>query len=171
MRLDGAIRGADGTLTGGTVVVARNKDIADYSDEQFFGNGKRPDDDRDWREGTFTLNGEILDYYDYVRAKLAGGKLEFDPLKEVHDMVDSNCNDLHYRYDAVVLALQAGLQNQPEPERLPANIYGTEGDWETYSSPSRDASGSRLRSRLRRIARAFRAHGKRASLQTIRTCV
>ena len=52
-----------------------NKDIADILDEQFFGNGTRPDDDRDWRDGAFTLNGETLDYYDYVRAKLAGGKL------------------------------------------------------------------------------------------------
>ena len=70
---------------------------------------------------------------------MAGGKLEFDPLKEVRDMVDSNCNDLHYRQDAVNLSLAAGLQNQPEPARLPPNIYGTEGDWETYSTPSRDA--------------------------------
>jgi hypothetical protein len=80
-----------------------------------------------------------MDYYDFVRARMAGGKLEFDPLKEVRDMVDSNCNDLHYRQDAVNLSLAAGLQNQPEPARLPPNIYGTEGDWETYSTPSRDA--------------------------------
>ena len=35
---------------------------------------------------------------------LAGGKLEFDPLREVHDLVDSNCADLHYRADAVNVA-------------------------------------------------------------------
>ncbi len=85
------------------------------------------------------LNGAAMDYYDYVRAKLAGGKLEFDPLKEVHDMVDSNCADLHYRADAVTLAIKAGMMNEPQPGALPSNIYGTEGDWETYSSPSRDA--------------------------------
>ena len=54
-------------------------------------------------------------------------------------MVASNCADLCYRADAVNLALEAGLQNQAEPQRLPVNIYGTEGDWETYSTPSRDA--------------------------------
>jgi hypothetical protein len=139
MRLEGAVRRTDGVYLGGHVVLAPNKEIADYSDEQFFGNGKRPDEDRDWANGSFMLNGEYLDYYDYVRARLAGGKLEFDPVKEVRDMIDSNCNDLHYRADAVNLSLAAGLQNQPEPDRLPANIYGTEGDWETYSSPSRDA--------------------------------
>jgi len=139
MRLVGATREADGSFSGGSIEVARNKDIADYSDEQFFGNGRRPDDDGDWRDGTFTLNAEVLDYYDYVRAKLAGGKLEFDPIKEVRDMVESNCNDLHYRSDAVNLAIAAGISRQAEPERLPPNIYGTEGDWEVYSTPSRDA--------------------------------
>jgi hypothetical protein len=139
MRLVDATRRSDGVYIGGRVVLALNKEIPDYSDEQYFGNGKRPDDDGDWANGGFMLNGEYLDYYDYVRAKLAGGKLEFDPVKEVHDMVDSNCNDLHYRGDAVTLALAAGLQNQPQPERLPANIYGTEGDWENFSTPSRDA--------------------------------
>jgi hypothetical protein len=54
-------------------------------------------------------------------------------------MVDSNCADLHYRGDAVDLALAAGLHKRAEPDRLPPNIYGTEGDWEAYSTPSRDA--------------------------------
>jgi len=107
--------------------------------EQFFGNGPKPAEDRQWNEGTFTLKGETVDYYDFVRAQLAGGTLLFDPLREVADMVDSNCDDLHYRAQAVDLAIQAGLNIQDEPERLPPNIYGTEGDWETYSSPSRDA--------------------------------
>jgi hypothetical protein len=138
-RLEGAERGTDGTLQGGEIVLASNKQIPDFSVEQFFGNGPRPAEDRQWNEGTFSLKGETIDYYDYVRAQLAGGTLLFDPLREVADMVDSNCDDLHYRAQAVDLAIQAGLNNQDEPERLPPNIYGTEGDWETYSSPSRDA--------------------------------
>ncbi len=92
--------------------------------------------------------GNPMDYYDYVRARLAGGKLEFDPLREVHDMVDSNCADLHYRADAVNLARNAGMQNRGQPASLPPNIYGTDGDWETYSTPSRDA---RLKTAFREV--------------------
>jgi hypothetical protein len=55
------------------------------------------------------------------------------------DMVDSNCDDLQYRVQAVDFAVQAGLNKQSQPDRLPANIYGSNGDWETYSTPSRDA--------------------------------
>jgi hypothetical protein len=136
--LVGAVRQKDGTFLGGHVVVPANKDIPDFSVEQFYGNGARPEDSA-WRDATFTLNKQALDYYDYVRARLAGGALEFDPLKEVHDMVESNCADLGYRADAVKVAIAAGIMNAREPDQLPSNIYGTEGDWEVYSSPSRDA--------------------------------
>jgi hypothetical protein len=162
MRLIGAVRHDDGTYSGGHVVVATNEDIADFSVEQFFGNGPRPDSDHDWRDGTFTLNGVQMDWYDYVRAKLAGGKLEFDPLHELSDMIASNCADLHDRVDAVDLALKAGMVEHDEPERLPPNIYGTEGDWETYSTPSRDArlktAFKELRDYLARFVTMYRAH-------------
>ncbi len=137
-RLIGYRTGPDGELLGGRIELARNAEIPDFSDEQYYGNADRPSDDS-WSSGTFELSGETLDYYDFVRAKLAGGKLEFDPVKEIAEMVDSNCNDLHYRTQAVDIAIAAGIENRPEPARLPPNIYGTSGDWETYSTPSRDA--------------------------------
>jgi hypothetical protein len=138
-KLVGGQRQADGTYGGGSIVLVANKEIADFSVEQYFGNGPRPAEDRAWQSGTFTLTKEIVDYYDYVRGQMAGGTLVFDPVREIGDMVDSNCADLHYRGDAVDLAIAAGLHRQSEPDRLPSNIYGTEGDWETYSTPSRDA--------------------------------
>jgi hypothetical protein len=138
-RLVGGKKMPDGTWQGGTIVLAANKDIPDYSLEQFFGTGKRPDEDRDWKTGTFTLNNETVDYYDYVRGQLAGGSLLFDPVREIADLTDSNCADLHYRADAVNLAIAQGLHKRGEPDRLPPNIYGTDGDWEEYSTPSRDA--------------------------------
>jgi hypothetical protein len=164
-KLVGAKRRPDGSLVGGHIELAANSEIADYSDEQYFGNGKRPDDDSDWSEGGFALDGQQMDYYDYVRAKLAGGKLEFDPVQEVRDQVDSNCNDLHYRSDAVILAIQANVDKRPEPERLPPNIYGTEGDWEIYSTPSRDArlktSFKELRDNVQRFVEFYRTHDAR----------
>jgi hypothetical protein len=137
-RLAGAARGPDGVLVGGRVAVAANSQIADFALAQYFGTGRQPED-RDWKSGVFEWNGAPMDYYDYVRARLGGGRLRFDPLREVAEMVASNCADLGYRADAVAVSLAAGIQNQPQPERLPINIFGTEGDWETWSTPSRDA--------------------------------
>jgi hypothetical protein len=161
MRLVGASRRADGALIGGHVVLAPNAAIPDFSDEQYFGNGQRPADG-DWSSGAFMLYGEALDYYDYVRARLAGGKLQFDPLKEVGDLVASNCADLQYRGDAVNLAIAARMQLRSEPARLPINIYGADGDWETYSSPSRDArlktAFKELRDEAERFVRMYRTN-------------
>lgn len=138
LRLVGATRDADGNLTGGRAVLASNKDIADFSDEQYYGNGKRPSDE-DWRKADFVFEGQSVDYFDYVRAKLAGGKLAFDPVKEMDQLVASNCADLHYREDAVAIAIRRNLESAPQPARFPRNIYGAEAEWETYSTPSRDA--------------------------------
>jgi hypothetical protein len=163
MRLVGAHRVA-GVYTGGHVERAPNEAIADFSLTQFYGTGPRPAD-RDWKSGGFVLNGQAMDYYDYVRAAMAGGSLHFDPLAEVRDMVASNCADLGYRADAVKLSLAAGLQTRPQPARLPPNIYGSEGDWETYSTPSRDArlktAFKELRDSVERFMRLWQAGDNR----------
>ncbi len=152
--LVGAVRQKDGTLKGGHIVLAANRQIADFSDEQYYGNGTRPNDDG-WESGVFALNRESLDYYDYVRAKLAGGQIQFDPVKEIGDMARSLCSDLHYRAAAVDVALEAGMAKRPEPDRLPSNIYGTSGDWETFSTPSRDARLKTAFKSLRDTAQRF----------------
>jgi hypothetical protein len=164
LMLEGARRDG-GALVGGHVRLARNAQIPDFSLVQFFGTGPLPADDAGWRQSPFTLNGQTMDYYDYVRARMAGGTLSFYPLTEVADMVSSNCADLSYRADAVDLALEAGLQNQPERARLPVNIYGTEGDWEDYSTPSRDArlktAFKELRDAAERFMEFYRNHDPR----------
>jgi hypothetical protein len=154
-RLVGATRAPDGTLKGGHIVLAANKEIPDYSVEQYFGTGQRPADENQWESGIFTLNQEELNYYDFVRARLAGGKMQFDPVKEVGEMASSLCSDLHYRAIAVDLALAAGMAKRPQPDRLPGNIYGTSGDWEIYSTPSRDARLKTAFKALRDSAQRF----------------
>ncbi len=138
LRLVGATKASDGALVGGRIEFTRNADLKDFSTEQFFGNVSRPAD-RQWQSGEFRIDGQTVDYYDYVRARLGGGSLVFEPVQEVRNMVRANCEDLRYRAEAVDIAIRAGIQNKPQPGRLPQNIYGTEGEWEDYSTPSRDA--------------------------------
>lgn len=123
-------------LVNGAIKPAKNSEIADFSAEQFYGTGPRPKES-DWASGGFAVNGERLDFYDFVRARLGGGKLVFDPVKEVSEMTTSLCTDLQYRAGAVDLAKP--MAKRAHPTRLPTNIYGTDGDWEMFSTPSRDA--------------------------------
>jgi hypothetical protein len=167
-KLVGATRSADGILIGGHVEFAKNTELADYSTEQFFGNGERPAD-REWSSGGFTLEGQLVDYYDYMRAMMGGGSLAYDPIVEVRNMVHSNCEDLKYRAEAVDLAIANRIQLKPQPDRLPTNIYGTEGEWEEYSTPSRDArlktSFKELRDQVQRFVEWRAASDKRIVYQ------
>lgn len=137
LTLEGPSQNADGSYHGGRIVLAADKDIADWSDEQFFGTEEpRP---KGWTRGRFVLDGEGLGYYDFVRKRLAEAGFRYDPIEETRTRVRALCEDLKYRVDAVDIAVKAGLHQRPQPGRLPPNIYGTDGDWETYSTPSRDA--------------------------------
>jgi hypothetical protein len=168
VRLVGATRSADGTYIGGHMEFAKNAEIPDYSTEQFFGNGERPAD-REWSSGGFTLEGQLVDYYDYMRAMLGGGSLAYDPIVEVRNMIHSNCDDIKYRAEAVDLAIANKINLKPQPDRLPSNIYGTEGEWEEFSSPSRDArlktSFKELRDQVQRFVEWHAAGDKRIVYQ------
>ncbi len=133
VRLLDARRNSDGTYTGGRIDLAADRQLSDWSDEQFYGT-VHPRSGR-WQDGRFVIAGATLDYYDFVRFRLASANFRFDPVAETRAMVKALCEDLSARVDAV----DAGIASRPQPERLPVNIYGTEGDWETYSTPSRDA--------------------------------
>lgn len=137
LKLVGAMQGADGTWYGGRIESTPDKDLPDWSDEQFYGTATpKP---TSWQSSVFVYKGQVMDYYDYVRHASAGHDIVYDPVKETRSMVAGLCEDLQYRLQAVDMAIKAGLDKQSQPLRLPPNIYGTEGDWETYSTPSRDA--------------------------------
>lgn len=111
-----------------------NEDLADYSLEQF--ERKKP----------FEFNNVTMSFHEYVRNKLSEGTLIYYPIIELNELMDEICHDVKERDMAVNTSLAAGLQNQSHPDVLPSNIYGTDGDWENFSSPSRDA---RLKASIR----------------------
>lgn len=133
----GAKRASNGALVGGRIVAASNADIPDFSLEQYQGNP--PGDPHRWRSASWMWNGENLDFYTYLRSRLSAGELEYRPVEELRAMMQSLCFDLRSRKQAVEISLGRGIQNTSPPSRLPRNIYGTDGVWELYSTPSRDA--------------------------------
>ncbi|MGK5087830.1 hypothetical protein WDW86_09745 [Bdellovibrionota bacterium FG-2] len=128
---------ADGVLLGGRFEAMKNEELPDFSVVQFYGN--QPDPGGAWRKGRFVIDGKVFDYYDFVRIALALGELRFEPLGELTSMLNSLCSEARDRVTAVAAARNAQIDLKAHPERLPLNIYGTEGEWEIYSTPSRDA--------------------------------
>jgi len=137
IRLVGAHQNAAGVYVGGKIVGARNSEIGDFSLEQYTGNP--PVSPYLWSQAKWELDGESMDFYKYIRSRLSVGELEYHPIDEMKAMVQSICQDLKSRNKAVDIALEEKTNLMTPPARLPRNIYGTDGVWELYSTPSRDA--------------------------------
>jgi hypothetical protein len=146
-KLVGAHRNAAGDLLGGHMAYAENNQIPDYSLIQYTGTeGGSPQEPL---KAKFKYNGQSLGFYEYARVAISGGKMDFNPIYELKVTMQTMCNDLNDRAQFVDQATAEGFQNKPHPERLPDNIYGSSNvDWETYSTPSRDA-------RIKTAAAAF----------------
>lgn len=137
LTLVGAKVNSRGHYIGGHIVAARNSQLPSFSLEQFYGN--QPDAGGEWNKGKFVFNNQKVNYYDYVRMNLMRGEVHIDPLKDMAQLVDDICISLKDRVIAVDLARTEGISSKRHPNRLPYNIYGTEGEWEDYATPSRDA--------------------------------
>lgn len=88
---------------------------------------------------SYELQGQVVDYYDYVRTQMAGGHLQFNPVTELKNSMLEICENIKDRVRAVGLSIEDQIDRKAHPDRLPENIYGTSGEWEEYSTPSRDA--------------------------------
>ena len=106
-----------------------------------------------WKEVDFEHNGLSLSFPDYLKEKLKTQTIE--PLEDFKLQVKDLCTDVQARVDSVNQASLAGLPSKKHPRRLPDNIYGAQGEWETYSTPSRDG---RLKLSIKSIIEFIERH-------------
>ncbi len=137
IRVEGAERSADGSLQGGKLRATANDALPGFSMEQYLGNV--PASSGVWHEGAFRYQDRTLRYYDYVRRVLAAPDFAYDPVAELRYGLQTICSAIKTRKVAVDKAVRARIHLKPHPEKLPPNIYGAYGEWEEYSTPSRDA--------------------------------
>ncbi len=130
----------------GNYIPTPNNKLKDYALEQFYGYPENPK--VDFRKAKFDFNGTAMDYYHFVRARLSLEGLSVNPVEEFNVALDDLCRDFKDRVASVDKAIESGLDKKSHPKELPDNIYGTDGEWETYSTPSRDA---RLKASVREI--------------------
>lgn len=121
---------------GGRVVGAKDKELPLYGTEQYYGTNRNPE----WKQSTFAFNGVTMPFHDFVRHRLSNGPLVVNPVDDVKVLTDELCGDLEERVAAVDASIKAGMADKAHPAQLPKNIFGADGDWETYASPGRDAS-------------------------------
>ncbi len=111
----------------GKMVRTRNHNLADYSAE-------------DQYHRSFSIKGRKgVGYHEYVRLSLCDDARKNDPVSEFAFMMKDLHEDISYRAVAVNLSIEKGINKRSHPGALPWNIYGTDGIWEEFSTPSRDA--------------------------------
>jgi hypothetical protein len=127
---------ADGNIVKGQIAVASDQAISDFSLEQYNGNGPSQNG-----KPVFKLNlvdAKGVNFYDWVKFRISGGLFKLDPLNEMKNEMGVLCNMTQDRIATIQVALDNQIHLKPHPSNLPQNIFGADGEWEAYSSPSRD---------------------------------
>lgn len=167
LQLTGATRLANGNYVGGRITTVPMPTLSTFSMEQYYGN--EPNIDKNYKKARFSKGGQILGFYDWVRSSLAVGDLRYHPVEEMLNGMDTLCSDIKDRVAAVDDAITNGIADKSQPYELPDNIYGTSGEWESYSTPSRDArlktSFRELRTEVQRYVELYRSGSPRIDYQ------
>ena len=100
--------------------------------------------------------GRGAGYAEWVRMQLSGGQA-LPPADQLTQLVDQLCTDISTRIGAVDAGKQLATGDLGD---LPPNIYGADGDWESFSTPGRD---QKLRSSFRSIHQFIRTTAGTAS--------
>ena len=151
--LKNARKDKTGTYIGGRVQGVSNLEISDFSLEQYYGN--RPHPLGDWRYGDFVHQERTLNFNDFLRRALAAPGFRYNPVTELKTGLQEICRTLYARRVAVQRGVEVGIHKKTHPKKLPPNIYGTYGSWESYSTPSRDARLKLLFIELRRAIEKY----------------
>ena len=133
----------EGNIITGSIKVAKDSEIPQFSLEQYNGDGVGLDGN-----GIYKLkpsDKKTSDFQEWVKYRLSNGAYRLDPVVEMKNEVDSLCLVVQDRAISVQVGVESGISNLPHPENLPPNIYGADGAWESYSSPGSDF---RLRERI-----------------------
>ena len=120
----------------GSIVLATNRE------ERFFDSGQSQ------CQSSYRVDGFDLNYHQWVKRMLASGSVKIDPVSEFGQQLGAFHDALKERVDSVQAAVSNGIHGKAHPSSLPPNIYGAEGEWETYSTPGRDA---RLRAQVKEM--------------------
>jgi hypothetical protein len=79
-----------------------------------------------------------VEFLRFVRARLIEPGRRLNPVQEFEKSLGDICKDFQNRADSVKNSIAHGIHEKENPLKYPPNIFGSTGDWETYSTPSRD---------------------------------
>ncbi len=137
LKLVGA-RLKNGAYVGGHMVLARNKDIADFSMEQYRGTG--PGAKGDGPDARFAYNNAALGLFEYARASMSAGNFAFNPAYELQVSMQALCHEVRERAIHVNDAKANGIPDRPQIARIPGTAAQNDNaEWASYATLPADA--------------------------------
>ncbi|MBC7457902.1 MAG: hypothetical protein H7235_06465 [Bdellovibrionaceae bacterium] len=136
IRVKNPVMDASGVIIKGSVVAASDSELTNVSLEQYEGSEKNAAGLPVFKLAATDLKG--VNFYDWVKFKLSGGKFRLDPIVEMKNEMAQLCQASQDRIAAVQAAVDNQVYLKSHPSQLPQNIFGADGEWESYSSPGRD---------------------------------
>jgi hypothetical protein len=111
--------------------------------EQYMGNhfvASSLDEEFNYKKAVFIDEQTKLqvNFYEFVESRVRDPNSKIKPIEKFNEQLDLLCSNFKSRATSVDDAIKAGISTQLHPDKLPANIYGTVGDWEVYATPSTD---------------------------------
>lgn len=149
----------------GGIAVAPDRTIKGQSYEQAVGTEWKPGKAiPSPRERVYKAGGERVDsHLRFIQLRLAKGQLRVDPVQSIKDSVAELCSTIEHRIEQVRGALTPVVKgDQPTylkpflgaDDRL-FNVYGGQGDWFVYSTPSMDVGIRKSALELVKNSKAF----------------
>ncbi len=127
-----------GAYVGGHMVLARNKEIADFSMEQYRGTG--PGAKGDGPDARFAYNNAALGLFEYARASMSAGNFAFNPAYELQVSMQALCHEVKERAIHVNDAKANGIPDRPQIARIPGTAAQNDNaEWAAYATLPADA--------------------------------
>jgi hypothetical protein len=134
--LENVVRDRSGIITKGDFVFETDGQIPDFSLEQYFGNADVNNSIAS--NAKYIADSHEVGWYDYVKIRMANGFYKLDPTYDFLQDANNLCMAMKNRANAVQSAIDKHIDQLQHPQQLPLNIYGADGDWESYSTPGGD---------------------------------
>lgn len=109
-----------------------------WSVEQWFGPDMNMEPRSSVRPDTWTAGFASIDFFDFLMMRLYSGSQALQTDQIVGDSMVSLCEVLKQRTSDIESAVHAGMTRKEHPSTLPDNVFSTSGEWEAFSTPSRD---------------------------------
>lgn len=127
-----------GNIVKGKTIQVADREIPDFSLEQYLGNYDMNNSDTAKRK--WVIKGKEYGWYDYLPEKLADQNSKYDPTDKIREKMARLCDQFQQRAASIENIIQDKINLKPHPKNLPPNVFSGDPEWHKYAIYRRDVN-------------------------------